>query len=1064
MKKLLTLCMSVLIAMQLFPCRAVIADPLAPEAYEAVNEDATEPLTDEERAVVGGEAAEPLVTEGNEPEGGDATDPLVPEENVVEEDESDDGNATDSLVPEEDVTEENEPDGGDATEPLAVEESKAEAEDVIEEEQVDVESSVSLQADPDKKPETIGKDQASEDNRTVLIEDGPTAVSLGTGTSIEDEGRRINITRQTFYIKPPIDQPEGVTVTYPEPEGFPETQRVADMTGSYMTVAPGVVLIQETDPNWFTASSSLTVGTGSTLCSEAELLKEGARVLILETNGTLRGYYAGAGTNSSTLVLGDQMSVYQGITHAHIATNDGSPIADSGLKYDYGLAFPLLPVSATWGEGLKSYFTTGPFESWLYLHLDVEIDTSKSNGYTAELKVNDCSIEFAYDDNELHLDGYQEIGKNVPLFSISGEVGEVIDIGISGSISFDGTGYGTTKFDASVKEGCYLDVGYDFPASITVVDKGLINEHTVHIDHTDQVGEFYIAYSVGPEISVGEVVGFGASYKGGAVLKSDKCADHVYPWDPNVWHACEDDEEHECICGDAHMRLGPASLEFIALGWTFPITSSDPKDFDPFYYFYDSKTFNDHGGIRCPHIAYKLNALVKDKATGKQLPNATVSYAEVPAHYEPVSSAVTGSDGKALIYVPKGEGYSATAVLVSPINPFYRISQTLPFDKAESEEDITFELDIPVKHVYFKNSQTGQATDWPKDLDFQPFFSLDVTLPDEIPSLSGRQFIGWNTEQDGSGTYYMPGTTITSRNDVTLWAQWEIPGDRWFVIFNAKGGTKAPMPQIVQRGTDAVLTTELPENGDMVFMGWTTNASGPGLVYQPGDTLPYDSSKSYVVLYAMWNMIPVDRPVIVTFDANGGLPDTVPHTASALKGVSFNLPETEPSWDPQHPFLGWSTNPKATEPMWKAGDEVAFDQDMTLYAVWHPQYKVIEGADSVWVKDSGRTQRFVADGNFQYFRELKIDGRTLRDGVEFSSGSTIADISAKTMETLSVGDHTVTFVYMDGEASAKFSVSQSGLPATGDTVSPTLRFAPMALSVTGLVLIGAARLIAKKEW
>ncbi|MBR2683610.1 MAG: hypothetical protein IKE22_10150, partial [Atopobiaceae bacterium] len=77
MKKLLTLCMSVLIAMQLFPCRAVIADPLAPEAYEAVNEDATEPLTDEERAVVGSEAAEPLVTEGNEPEGGDATDPLV---------------------------------------------------------------------------------------------------------------------------------------------------------------------------------------------------------------------------------------------------------------------------------------------------------------------------------------------------------------------------------------------------------------------------------------------------------------------------------------------------------------------------------------------------------------------------------------------------------------------------------------------------------------------------------------------------------------------------------------------------------------------------------------------------------------------------------------------------------------------------------------------------------------------------------------------------------------------------------------------------------------------------
>ena len=130
-------------------------------------------------------------------------------------------------------------------------------------------------------------------------------------------------------------------MTYPK--GFPETKRVADMTGSYMTVANGVVLIQETDPNWFPDSSSLIVGTGSALHSNAEL-KEGAPVLILETDGTLRGYYAGTGTSGSTLVLGNEMSVYQGITHAHIATN-----GNSGLSYDYGLAFPLLPVSATWG-------------------------------------------------------------------------------------------------------------------------------------------------------------------------------------------------------------------------------------------------------------------------------------------------------------------------------------------------------------------------------------------------------------------------------------------------------------------------------------------------------------------------------------------------------------------------------------------------------------------------------------------------------------------------------------------------------------------------------------------
>ena len=69
----------------------------------------------------------------------------------------------------------------------------------------------------------------------------------------------------------------------------------------------------------------------------------------------------------------------------------------------------------------------------------------------------------------------------------------------------------------------------------------------------------------------------------------------------------------------------------------------------------------------------------------------------------------------------------------------------------------------------------------------------------------------------------------------------------------------------------------------------------------------------------------------------------------------------------------------------------------------------------------------------QIFKELRIDGVPFHEGVNISSGSTIADISAKAMETLSVGKHTVTFVYVDGEASADFSYRKSCLqPATQD--------------------------------
>jgi hypothetical protein len=259
-----------------------------------------------------------------------------------------------------------------------------------------------------------------------------------------------------------------------------------------------------------------------------------------------------------------------------------------------------------------------------------------------------------------------------------------------------------------------------------------------------------------------------------------------------------------------------------------------------------------------------------------------------------------------------------------------------------------------------------------------------------------------------------------------------------------------------------VLTKELPEAGKMIFKGWATKPDGTKAEYQPGDTLVYDSGRNYVVLYAVWSLDPAQRPVLITFDANGGLPGTAPKKISAPKGVWVVLPAQQPSWDAQHDFLGWSSDPEAAEPRWKPGDAMLPDQDIALYAVWHAHYRVTEGAGAVWTKGSGKTQRFVADGDVKYFKELRVDGQPFSKGVRISSGSTVADISAKTMETLSVGDHTVTFVYVDGEASAQFTVRQK-MPPTGDADHPWLWLSLMALGIAGLALYGRHLRATKKK-
>ena len=129
------------------------------------------------------------------------------------------------------------------------------------------------------------------------------------------------------------------------------------------------------------------------------------------------------------------------------------------------------------------------------------------------------------------------------------------------------------------------------------------------------------------------------------------------------------------------------------------------------------------------------------------------------------------------------------------------------------------------------------------------------------------------------------------------------------------------------------------------------------------------------------------------------------------------------------------------------------------------QMNAYSGLSHAHYKGSGKPQCFVADGNIKYFRELQVDGKPLMEGVKFSSGSTIADITAAAMEKLSVGEHTITFVYMDGAASAKFTVQNTVppvIPSTGDALHPALWAAATELAAAALGVAAKMRRSAGK--
>ena len=767
--------------------------------------------------------------------------------------------------------------------------------------------------------------------------------------------------------------------------------------------------------------------------------------------------------------------------------------------------------------------------------------------------------------------------------------------------------------------------------------------------------------------------------------------------------AGDDYKYHTCVnCNVEKLSSVIGPLKFI-----IDLVGLDPKtlididaeDLGELYQFYYSKDLDECGEGTCPHYAYHTYVHVTNQHDSSPLKNVKVGYRPNDMDCSPYDKATTGSDGKADVYMKPGQSYYLTAELESPLDPKWVVSKEIMMHKEESTDHFEIALDIPTKTVCFKNTGSGDPEGWPEDVSFSPFLSREVILPDAVPEISGRQFAGWNTKEDGTGTSYAPGAKLTLNDDLTLWAQWKTPGTIWYVVYNARGGTKAPGPQEVTMGKDAVLTKEVPESSTMVFKGWTPDPQKDSPVYQPGDTLKYDSRKNYVVLYAMWELSPVakpihisfkanslqeavvpadawleqaawlrleaaepafgsawafigwsedpkaktpeyqagrsyyfskdtvlyaiwekqdtmtltfrdsasdpaegipgpitilpsmsrsvripdripeksgrsfagwntakdgsgkafapgavitltedttlwaqwtipvnswyvvynanggtkapgpqvfpkgsdavltkelpenegmvftgwttdplhpdpvykpgdtlrydpqkgrvtlyalwelnpaKRPALVTFDANGGRLNAVPRTMSVPKSVWVHLPEEEPAWDGQHGFLGWSRDPEAARAEMKPGSVAVFEKDTKLFAVWNAHYQVTEGAGSVWTKGSTAAQRFVADGNITYFTEFRIDGKRFTEGVEITSGSTVAVIKPWAMQKLSAGTHTVTFVYEDGEASATFTVKQN-MPPTGDAGRPALWLGLLLCGTAGLILAGRRR-------
>lgn len=109
---------------------------------------------------------------------------------------------------------------------------------------------------------------------------------------------------------------------------------------------------------------------------------------------------------------------------------------------------------------------------------------------------------------------------------------------------------------------------------------------------------------------------------------------------------------------------------------------------------------------------------------------------------------------------------------------------------------------------------------------------------------------------------------------------------------------------------------------------------------------------------------------------------------------------------------------------------ITMDQDVFVSAVFvqeeQPSYTIIKGENSTWDPNSGAGLEITADGSFDKFEAVKIDGAVV-DPQYYSvrSGSTIVTLKPELLSTLSAGSHLMEIVFRDGSASTYVEVKET---------------------------------------
>jgi hypothetical protein len=210
--------------------------------------------------------------------------------------------------------------------------------------------------------------------------------------------------------------------------------------------------------------------------------------------------------------------------------------------------------------------------------------------------------------------------------------------------------------------------------------------------------------------------------------------------------------------------------------------------------------------------------------------------------------------------------------------------------------------------VYNANESTGGSVPTSQS----KFENTNLTIQGNTGSLvkTGSVFVGWNTQADGLGIDYLPGSTYSGNANLMLYAKW-VPAT-YTITYDRNNATSGGVPssQTKNHGANILISNNTGnlERINFSFAGWNTQADGKGLDYPVGAIY---GGNANLTLFAKWNPQGTYTLNIVKPGDGNGIVESNPSgiTCGSDCNQTYSLGtsvilEATPSNDSE--FIGWS--------------------------------------------------------------------------------------------------------------------------------------------------------------